>query len=68
MNKKRYELFDLVWEVPMIHLSGQLVLTNVGLRKICTKYGIPLPPRGYWMRKQMGKSDARHWPKPYHLG
>ena len=59
MNKTRHELFDLVWEVPMIHLSGQLGLSDVGLRKICTKYGIPLTPRGYWMRKQMGKADAR---------
>ena len=59
MNKTRHELFDLVWEVPMIHLSGQLSLSDVGLRKICTKYGIPLTPRGYWMRKQMGKADTR---------
>lgn len=59
MNKTQHELFDLVWEVPMIHLSGQLGLSDVGLRKICTKYGIPLIPRGYWMRKQMGKADAR---------
>lgn len=59
MNKTRHELFDLVWEVPMVHLGSQLGLSDVGLRKICVKYGIPLPPRGYWMRKQMGKADAR---------
>ncbi len=59
MNKTRHELFDLVWEVPMVHLGNQLGLSDVGLRKICVKYGIPLPPRGYWMRKQMGKADAR---------
>lgn len=59
MNKTRHELFDLVWEVPMVHLGSQLGLSDVGLRKICVKYGIPLPPRGYWMRKQMGKTDER---------
>ena len=59
MNKTRQELFDLVWEVPMVHLGSQLGLSDVGLRKICVKYGIPLPPRGYWMRKQMGKADER---------
>lgn len=59
MNKTRHELFDLVWKVPMVHLGSQLGLSDVGLRKICVKYGIPLPPRGYWMRKQMGKADER---------
>jgi len=59
MDKTRRELFDLVWEVPMIHLSKQLGLSDVGLRKICIKYGIPLTPSGYWMRKQMGKADAK---------
>lgn len=64
MNQAGHELFDLVWEVPKIHLSGQLGLSDVGLRKICTKYVIPLTPRGFWMRKQMGKADAR--PKLQH--
>jgi hypothetical protein len=59
MNKTRHELFDLVWEVPMVHLGNQLGMSDVGLRKICVKYGIPLPPRGYWTRKQMGKADAK---------
>lgn len=31
----------------------------MGLRKICVKYGIPLPARGYWARLQFGKQDPR---------
>lgn len=47
MDKSRVELFELVWSKPMTHLSKELGLSDVGLRKICVKYGIPLPARGY---------------------
>ena len=43
----------------MTHLSKELGLSDVGLRKICVKYGIPLPARGYWARLQFGKQDPR---------
>lgn len=60
MEKTRLELFDLVWQKPMTHLSKELGLSDVGLRKICVKFGIPLPARGYWSRLQHGRND----PKP----
>lgn len=60
MEKTRLELFDLVWQKPMTHLSKELGLSDVGLRKICVKFGIPLPARGYWARLQHGRQD----PKP----
>lgn len=59
MKKSRGELFELVWSKPMTHLSKELGLSDVGLRKICVKYGIPLPARGYWARLQFGKQDPR---------
>ena len=59
MEKSRVELFELVWAKPMTHLAKELGLSDVGLRKICVKYGIPLPPRGYWARLQVGKQDPR---------
>ena len=59
MEKSRVELFELVWSKPMTHLSKELGLSDVGLRKICVKYGIPLPARGYWARLQFGKQDPR---------
>ena len=59
MEKSRVELFELVWSKPMTHLSKELGLSDVGLRKICVKYGIPLPARGYWARLQFGKQDHR---------
>ena len=59
MEKSRVELFDLVWSKPMTHLAKDLGLSDVGLRKICVKFGIPLPPRGHWVRLQFGKQDTR---------
>ena len=47
MEKSRIELYELVWTKPMTHLSKELGLSDVGLRKICVKFGIPLPQRGY---------------------
>lgn len=59
MEKTRVELFELVWQTPMVHLSKQLNLSDVGLKKICQKHGIPLPMRGHWTRKQLGQEDPR---------
>lgn len=59
MEKSRQELFEMVWQTPMIHLAKQLNISDVGLRKICKKHGIPLPRAGHWTRKQLGKEDAR---------
>ena len=59
MEKSRNELYELVWAKPMTHLSKELGLSDVGLRKICVKFGIPLPLRGYWSRLQFGKQDPR---------
>ena len=59
MEKSRIELYELVWSKPMTHLAKELGLSDVGLRKICVKYGIPLPLRGYWSRLQFGKQDPR---------
>jgi len=46
MEKSRNELYELVWAKPMTHLSKELGLSDVGLRKIYVKFGIPLPSRG----------------------
>ena len=59
MEMTREELYNLVWEKPITHLAKQFGLSDVGLRKICIKYGIPLPRRGYWARLQHGKRDPK---------
>ena len=59
MEKSRVELYELVWAKPMTHLAKELGLSDVGLRKICVKFGIPLPLRGHWARLKVGTQDPR---------
>lgn len=59
MEMTRVELYNLVWSKPITHLAKEFGLSDVGLRKICIKFGIPLPPRGYWARLQHGKRDPK---------
>lgn len=51
----REELYNLVWQTPMIHLSKLYGISDVGLRKICVKHDIPTPPLGYWAKRAHGK-------------
>lgn len=51
----RHELHKLVWSEPIARLAKQYGLSDVGLAKICKRYNIPRPGRGYWARKQAGE-------------
>jgi hypothetical protein len=55
------ELFEKVWETPVLKLAQEIGVSDVGLAKACRKAGIKLPSRGYWA-KQPSKRPAR--PKP----
>ncbi|NOG53214.1 MAG: hypothetical protein HND57_02605 [Planctomycetes bacterium] len=50
----RQDLYELVWSQPMVHIAREYGLSDVGLTKICRKYDIPRPPRGYWAKKHHG--------------
>jgi hypothetical protein len=43
----------------MIKLAKSFGISDVGLRKKCKKLNIPLPPQGYWVKKQFGKTTPR---------
>lgn len=55
----RTELYERVWTTPMTTLAKEFGISDVGLRKICKRANIPLPPGGYWMMKQYGKRLPR---------
>jgi hypothetical protein len=55
------ELFEKVWETPLLKLAQEIGVSDVGLAKACRKAGIPLPSRGYWAKQPSGR-PAR--PKP----
>lgn len=51
----RKELYELVWQESMLSLSKRYNISDVGLRKMCIRMEIPVPPAGYWMKVQFGK-------------
>ena len=51
----RIELYKQVWETPVTQLAKTYGLSDVGFAKICKKYNIPRPPRGYWAKKASGQ-------------
>ncbi|MDI1330903.1 hypothetical protein [Pseudomonas sp.] len=55
------ELFDKVWETPVLKLAQEIGISDVALSKACRKAGLPLPPRGHWA-KPVSKRPRK--PKP----
>ena len=55
----RKDLYERVWAEPIQKLSKEYGLSDVGLAKVCRRYDIPIPPRGYWAKKQAGKRVAQ---------
>ena len=52
----REELYAMVWRTPMSRLAEEFGITGNGLAKICDRLEVPYPPRGYWAKKQAGRS------------
>lgn len=51
----RKQLYELAWTKPMMHIAREFGFSDRGLGKLCAKYEIPIPPRGYWMRLNAGQ-------------
>lgn len=61
----RQTLYDQVWSTPMARLSKEYGISDVALAKICKKLKVPYPGRGYWRRKETGKSVKQPPLPPY---
>jgi hypothetical protein len=46
------EMFDKVWETPVLRLAHEIGVSDVALSKACRKAGIPLPTRGHWAKPE----------------
>lgn len=55
----RQQLFDLVWQRPIRALATEFGISDVGLRNLCRRVGVPVPERGYWARLRFGESSKR---------
>ena len=55
----REELYERVWSEPMATLAPQFGISDVALKKTCTKMRVPTPYRGYWAKKSAGQVAKR---------
>ena len=55
MRISRRDLYNRVWKIPVTRLAKEYGLSDVGFAKICKKYNIPRPSRGYWAKKAAGQ-------------
>ena len=55
----REKLYSEVWETPLTKLAAKYGISAVAIGKVCRKLQIPLPGRGYWAKKEFGKSVER---------
>lgn len=55
----REELYNEIWEQPLVKVAAKYGISAVMLGKVCRKLQIPLPGRGYWAKKEFGKSVER---------
>jgi len=55
----REELYELIWSKPAIKLAKELVISDVGLGKICKRMEIPKPTLGYWRKVEVGRGIPR---------
>ena len=56
----REELYSLVWAKPMTEVGQDFQISDRAMAKICARKQVPVPPRGYWAKKNAGKTV----PKP----
>lgn len=55
----REEPYRAVWAEPMTKLCTRYGISDVGLRKVCVKLGVPVPPAGHWSRVRACKQTPR---------
>jgi hypothetical protein len=59
----REELYVLVWSEPIQKIAPRYGLSDRGFGKLCARYEIPVPPRGWWAKRAAGKR-VRQTPLP----
>jgi hypothetical protein len=51
----RVELYNEVWDQPLVKLAKKYRISDVRVGKVCRKLRIPFPGRGYWAKRKAGK-------------
>ena len=57
--EQRESLYNEVWEEPVVTVAKRYGMYDNGLRKHLKRFGIPLPPPGYWSRIAAGQEVSK---------
>lgn len=55
----REELYQKVWEQPMLKVAEEYGVSSVALGKTCKKLSVPVPGRGYWAKLAHGHPGTK---------
>lgn len=55
----RKGLFERVWSEPVMKLAAEWGISGTGLKKVCRRLQIPVPPRGHWAKLKAGHRASR---------
>lgn len=55
----RRQLYDLIWSKPMRDAAAHIGISDVGLKKVCVRHRVPVPPQGYWNKVHAGQSPRK---------
>lgn len=55
----RSDLYEAVWSTPVTKVAKTYGMSDVALRKICRRLGVPLPNAGHWAKVAHGKPTYR---------
>ena len=58
LQYNREELYEKVWEKPLLRVAEQYGVSSVALAKVCRKLSVPVPGRGHWAKLAHGKAGA----------
>lgn len=60
----REELYEKVWSLPTREVAKHYGFSDVRLGKVCKILRVPKPGRGYWAKKEAGKTTPKRPPLP----
>src|SRR5690242_9350182 len=55
----RRQLYDLIWSKPMRDAAAGIGISDVGLKKVCVRHRVPVPPQGYWNKIHAGQKPHK---------
>jgi hypothetical protein len=59
MSVTRDTLYKEVWAEPMIKVAARYTVSSNYLARVCHYLNVPFPHRGYWAKRQFGKTLTR---------